>query len=137
LTPLDLSSGRYPNIEMLYREASLLLTAYSSCAIDFMLTDKPVLSFAYDHDHYANSERGLFYELEHVFPGPVCRDFAQLAQALEDVFKQPDAAATDVRGWKRRLFFDHCDDQASWRVVGRVKGMYVAGTAATGTRSME
>src|SRR5690606_5506502 len=91
LSPLDLSSARYPNIEVLYREAALLLTDYSSCAIDFMLTGRPVVSFAYDHDHYAGSERGLFYDLEHVFPGPVCRDFGQLAQALEDVFEQPDA----------------------------------------------
>src|SRR5678816_3948461 len=66
---LDLSSARYPNIEMLYREAALLVTDYSSCAIDFMLTGRPAISFAYDHDQYANSERGLFYDLEHVFPG--------------------------------------------------------------------
>jgi CDP-glycerol glycerophosphotransferase (TagB/SpsB family) len=121
---LDLSSSRYPNIEMLYREASLLLTDYSSCAMDFMLTGRPVLSFAYDHDRYANSERGLFYDLEHVFPGPVCRDFAQLARELETVFDAP-AIPRGVYELKRQVFFDHVDDANAWRVVQRVKALYV------------
>lgn len=60
-----LTAAEYPNPEILYREASLLITDYSSCFIDFMLTDKPMISFAYDLDHYAAVERGLFYELEH------------------------------------------------------------------------
>src|SRR5690606_19403355 len=85
LGALDLSSKRYPNIEVLYRQAAMLITDYSSCAIDFMLTGRPSVSFAYDLEHYAGTERGLFYDLEHVFPGPVCRDFAQLSGALESL----------------------------------------------------
>jgi CDP-glycerol glycerophosphotransferase (TagB/SpsB family) len=90
-----------------------------------MLTGKPVVSFAYDHDRYANSERGLFYDLDHVFPGPVCRDFDALARALEqvqiDVGTRPDVTYQ----WKRRLFFDHQDDQNAWRLVDRVKRLYL------------
>jgi CDP-glycerol glycerophosphotransferase (TagB/SpsB family) len=122
---LDLSSSRYPDIEILYREAALLVTDYSSCAIDFMLTGKPVVSFAYDYDHYANTERGLFYDLEHVFPGPVCRDFTQLRGALEKVFIALGHSRGDSYAWKRRLFFDHLDDANAWRVVKRVKQLYV------------
>src|SRR5690606_23952713 len=44
LGALDLSARRYPNIEVLYRQASMLLTDYSSCAIDFMLTGRPAIS---------------------------------------------------------------------------------------------
>jgi CDP-glycerol glycerophosphotransferase (TagB/SpsB family) len=121
---LDLSSARYPNIEMLYREAALLVTDYSSCAIDFMLTGRPVISFAYDHDQYANSERGLFYDLDHVFPGPVCRDFAELAAALERTFGDETHDQDDFL-LRRRVFFDHIDDLNAWRVVSNVKALYV------------
>jgi CDP-glycerol glycerophosphotransferase (TagB/SpsB family) len=85
-----------------------------------------VISFAYDHDQYANSERGLFYDLDHVFPGPVCRDFAELAAALERTFgDEVDARERRSYEWKRKLFFDHEDDENSWRLVCKVKQQYL------------
>lgn len=127
LDPIDLSARRYPDIEMLYRVADGLVTDYSSCAVDFLLTGKPVISFAYDYDRYVNEERGLFYDLEKVLPGPVCRDFAQLAEGLDDVFVERTPSELEEYAWRRRRFFDHFDDRNARRVVQRVKGLYVRG----------
>jgi CDP-glycerol glycerophosphotransferase (TagB/SpsB family) len=89
-----------------------------------MLTGRPAISFAYDHDRYANSERGLFYDLEHVFPGPVCRNFAELAAALERTFENEIHEQDDFL-LRRRIFFDHIDDMNAWRVVSNVKALYI------------
>jgi CDP-glycerol glycerophosphotransferase (TagB/SpsB family) len=89
-----------------------------------MLTGRPVLSFAYDLDEYENEERGLFYDLEHVFPGAVCRDFGQLAAALEE-FAQGGHPGDGDRELKLRMFFDHPDDSSSARVVARVRELYL------------
>ncbi|MGJ4727998.1 CDP-glycerol glycerophosphotransferase family protein [Luteimonas sp. SDU101] len=129
LGALDLSAARYPNIEVLYRQSAALVTDYSSCAIDFMLTGRPVVSFAYDLEHYAGSERGLFYDLDHVFPGPVCRDFAQLAHCLQNL--PLDTRPDDARAWRSRLFFDHTDDNSAWRLVQRVRKLYARPDEAT------
>jgi len=88
-----------------------------------MLTGRPAISFAYDFEHYAGSERGLFYDLDHVFPGPVCRDFGKLMEALE-VAVLPDAL-DPARAWRARFFFDHVDDASARRLAGRVKGLYI------------
>ena len=116
-----LAAAEYPNPEILYREASLLITDYSSCFIDFMLTEKPMISFAYDLDHYAAVERGLFYDLEHVFPGPVCRDFSDLQRALAASSEPGNPLATASYQWKKRIFFDHYDDCNSARLVKRIE----------------
>ncbi|NLF76220.1 MAG: hypothetical protein GX573_11020, partial [Chloroflexi bacterium] len=121
LEPLDLSDERFPNVEMLYRASSALVTDYSSCFIDYMLTGKPAVSFAYDLDRYVGVERGAFYDLGDVFPGPVCRNFEQLVAALEALFRPLDAMRAAELEWKRRLFFDHLDDRNAARVVERVK----------------
>jgi CDP-glycerol glycerophosphotransferase (TagB/SpsB family) len=126
LDTIDLSSRRYPDLEVLYRVADALVTDYSSCLVDFMLTGKPVISFAYDYDRYANEERGLFYDLEDVVPGPVCRDFPQFAEALDQVFDHPTPAQLEDYAWKRARFFDHLDDDNAARVVARVKRLYVS-----------
>ncbi|MBA1190727.1 hypothetical protein G7Z99_17015 [Pseudomonas entomophila] len=121
LDALDLSDEHYPNVEVLYRSARLLITDYSSCFIDFMLTGKPMVSFAYDYEYYAGVERGLFYELEHVFPGAVCFSF----EALHEALKLTETALTTERiasyDWKKKIFFDHCDDRNSARLIERVK----------------
>lgn len=121
LAPLDLNDQRFPDAELVYREAAVLLTDYSSCFIDFMLTGKPAISFAYDLESYATLERGLFYDLEFAFPGPVCRSFAQLRDALECIFAPPDATTAAVRVRQRTLFFDYVDDRNAARVAARVR----------------
>jgi CDP-glycerol glycerophosphotransferase (TagB/SpsB family) len=125
LNPINVSSRRYPDLEVLYRVADALVSDYSSCLVDFLMTGRPVVSFAYDYDHYARIERGLVYELERVLPGPVCRTFEQFAGALDDVFRERTPEELEEYNWRRRIFFDHLDDQASWRVVQKVKGLYL------------
>lgn len=125
LEPIDISSRRYPHLEVLYRVADALVTDYSSCLVDFMLTGRPVVSFAYDLDRYAMHERGLFYDLGQVIPGPVCRTFDDLAPALDDLFRPRTAEELDTYAWQRRIFFQYIDDQSSRRVVDRVRRLYV------------
>lgn len=120
LGPINLSSRRYPDLEVLYGAADALISDYSSCLVDFMLTGRPVISFAYDLDHYSTQERGLFYDLDQVLPGPVARDFGQLATALDGLFEPRTPAQDEEYAWKRRLFFDHVDDSNARRVVTRV-----------------
>lgn len=121
LDVLDLSAARFPNVELLYRRSAALITDYSSTFIDYMLTGKPAVSFAYDYDRYLGVERGAFYDLADVFPGPVCRSFAELAVALDALFETRTPLEAAALAWKRRMFFDHLDDRNAARVVERVK----------------
>ncbi|MFD1824940.1 CDP-glycerol glycerophosphotransferase family protein [Mumia zhuanghuii] len=127
LQPVDMSSRKYPDLEVLYRVASGLVTDYSSCVVDFLLTGKPVVSFAYDYEHYTSTERGLFYDLDQVLPGPVCRDFAAFGDALDVLFVDRTPAEKEEYAWRRQVFFDHLDDRSASRVVERVKALYVDG----------
>lgn len=123
LGSLDVSSRRYPDLEVMYRAADGLVSDYSSCLVDFMLTGRPVASFAYDLDHYSHEERGLFYDLRQVLPGPVCETFDELIRSMETFFDVPDARQQEEYAWRRRLFFDHIDDGAAARVVERVTSL--------------
>ena len=120
---IDLSSKKYPNIEILYRLADILITDYSSCFIDFMLTGKPMLSFAYDLEKYAEKERGFFYDIEMVFPGQICRDFDMLYKNLDKLLVDPVANNDPMYDFKRRIFFNYIDSKNSKRLVEKVKEM--------------
>ena len=70
---LDVSPRRFPSTAAVLRATDVLVTDYDGTALDFTVTGRPVVSFAHDLDTAADR---LLYDLEHMFPGPVCRDFA-------------------------------------------------------------
>ena len=55
--------GKYPDIQELLVAADIMITDYSSCVFDFMLSSKPAFIFATDIEKY-NSDRGFCYPLE-------------------------------------------------------------------------
>lgn len=85
-----------------------------------MLTGRPQISFAFDRARYAGQERGLFYNLEDVFPGPVCEDFHSLLAALEATLAEQETEHPLVYEHKRRMFFEYLDDRSTARLVERL-----------------
>ncbi|WP_249676933.1 CDP-glycerol glycerophosphotransferase family protein [Pseudomonas abieticivorans] len=114
---LDLGRLHFSEIELLYREADMLVTDYSSAFIDFMLTGKPQICFAYDLDRYESVERGLFYPLDMAFPGPICGDFDSFLAALEKGLAGDELEARNLYEHKRRMFFDYVDAGSTTRLL--------------------
>lgn len=118
-TLLDLGHDRFHEIAPLLRESSLVVTDYSSVFIDALYLDLPVLSFAYDLNHYRQHQNGLLYDMDLAFPGPVTTDFASFLAALEAqlagrVPRGPRYAAA------RRMFFRHDDAHNTDRLLQRL-----------------
>ena len=62
----------YPDIQELILMADSMITDYSSCIFDFLLTRRPGFIFATDIEAY-NTERGFYYSLEST-PFPIATD---------------------------------------------------------------
>ena len=58
-----------------------MITDYSSCLFDFVLTRRPGFIFATDVDEY-NQERGFYYPLEST-PFPIATNNAELMQNVK------------------------------------------------------
>lgn len=115
---LDLSPTRFPSTAVLLRSADALITDYDGSALDFLITGRPVVSFAPDLDEQ-NGE--LFFDLEHLFPGPVCRDVDALCDSLATIFDVPSLATARHYARVRDLLIDHRDGQNAARAVNRVR----------------
>lgn len=118
---LPLPGTAFANIEVLYRVSYCLVTDYSSCFFDYMLTYKPCISFAYDLDHYQAQERGTFYDLRAVFPGPVCETFSELLAALECTAMRAMPNDDPQLALKRSFFLRYADANNANRVVERLR----------------
>ena len=71
----------YMDMQELLAAADCLLTDYSSCAFDFMLTRRPVFLYATDIHRY-DTVRGFYYPLEST-PFPLAHDNAQLQENID------------------------------------------------------
>ncbi len=118
---IDVGAKYFPNIEVLYRKADILITDYSSCFIDFMLTGKPMISFAYDYEEYSKHERGLFYDLEFAFAGNICKDFDTLFEEIQKLIQKESTIDEKSYKFKQKLFFDYLDANNAQRLIERVE----------------
>lgn len=121
---VDLSARRFESTSVVLRAADALLTDYDGGALDFTVTGRPVVAYAPDLSRVADH---LLYDLEHIFPGPVCGDADELALALSTVFGSPTAQETTRYRRSRDLLIDHRDGQSSARVVHRVRELVEGG----------
>ena len=67
--PRIINGNKYDDIQELLSVSDVVITDYSSCIFDFMLTRKPGYIYASDIEKY-NTKRGLYYTLE-TTPFPV------------------------------------------------------------------
>ena len=86
--------------------SDMLITDYSSCFFDFLLTDKPIIHYLYDYEYYANDDRGLYYVKEDVVCGDSVETIDELLQAIEDNLKFPDKNAL-LRQCRREQFMTY------------------------------
>lgn len=114
--------SRLPDPTDLLLVADVLISDYSSVIFDFVHTDRPVLLFAYDLEHYRDTLRGFTFDLEEKAPGPLLRDSASLIEAVRaaDVVGARYARA---RAEFRAEFCDLDDGQAARRIVDRMLDM--------------
>lgn len=124
LGPLDLSVRRFPHAEILYRLSDTLVSDYAPGLVDFLLTGRPVVVHAPDYDQL-RSEGRVPLDLHDFLPGPVCRDFRELTDALDAALAGPDTVEALRYAWSRDLFFEHQDDHNAWRAVQRLRAMAV------------
>lgn len=59
----------------------VLITDYSSIFFDYLVTDKPVIFYAWDHELYS-SYRGMYFD-DNELPGPILDDIESVGHALQ------------------------------------------------------
>jgi len=110
----------YPDVNVILRITDVLITDYSSIYIDFLLTGRPILHFAYDVDRYVG-ERGFLYELSDAMSDQWFTTFADLLAYLDRALAGSGVNEPRYSG-ARKLFHGHTND-ASRDVAGRLRAL--------------
>jgi CDP-glycerol glycerophosphotransferase len=111
--------SNHPDIAELYLAADVLVTDYSSAMFDFAITGKPILFFVHDLEHYRDSVRGFYFDLEADAPGPLCRTLDELIGRLDETPAAEAAFAPAYQAFREK-FCCRDDGHATDRVLDRL-----------------
>lgn len=108
-------SGHHDVTELMLA-ADVLITDYSSVMFDFANTKRPMIFFAYDYDKYMYEERGAYFDLAEVAPGPVVGTTEEVIDALRDIEAVRDSYTATYEEFVAR-FCEYETGKASETVV--------------------
>lgn len=110
----------YPSVSELFLAADVLVTDYSSAMFDFSITNKPMVFMAPDYVEYSNAQRGLYFDLMSMAPGPVVGSSIELLDVLSNWPKLSKTTAFDNYSEFRDRFVSDDDGRSSERVASQV-----------------
>lgn len=64
--------------------SDVLITDYSSCYMDYLILNRPIIHFAYDYKKYKENDQGFYYDLNDVAAGQVIINIDSLFQSIKD-----------------------------------------------------
>ena len=113
---LDVSESPCREVGTLLRRADVLVTDYSSVWLDYLLLDRPVVSYCYDLESFIN-ERGMLYNYGSIFPGKLNLTFESFLSELQ---KAMNGGPSKKQMQVKRLFHMYIDGKNSQRICERL-----------------
>ena len=103
----DITNEEIETQTFLY-QADVLITDYSSCYIDYLALDRPIVLYAYDMEDYLSKERNIFVPFSENNVGPKVQNTDQLCDVLDIVSINwcDDNHAEGRMALKRKFFSD-------------------------------
>jgi CDP-glycerol glycerophosphotransferase (TagB/SpsB family) len=101
---VDITNTEY-DTQLLLKKAAILVTDYSSCYVDYLLLNKPIIFYNYDYDDYVLNDRDLYFDYEGTTPGPKVKDFSSLLGSLETSMNESEETYRIERERVKNMFY--------------------------------
>ena len=101
---------------------SIMISDYSSIALDFALLDRPVIFHGSDYEWFEKNEAGFNLDFPNVIPGPMTGNWKETLEEVKKYYEDPSKDA-DLREEKCKYFFDKSVNgpDNSERIVAEIK----------------
>ena len=117
---LDISTTEYDS-QLLLKHASILITDYSSCYVDYLLLNKPVIFYNFDYENYVLNDRDLYFDYNDTTPGPKVTDFPSLLNSLEKSVSEEHCYESDREKVKNIFYSKDNQTTVGQKILAKVK----------------
>ena len=118
---IDLTGTDY-DTQLLMKNSNMLITDYSSCYVDYLLTEKPIGFYCFDLEEYQKNDRELVFKYEDSTPGFKAFSFEELYDQLNEFLAyQADEYALERVNMKSKFFDQYACREASPLIEQKIK----------------
>jgi CDP-glycerol glycerophosphotransferase (TagB/SpsB family) len=107
-----------------FNESALMITDYSSVAMDFAYLRKPIVYTQFDYEEFyaAHTVEEGYFDFEKNGFGPVCYDYES---AVREIIAQINADCVEPDIYRQRIdgFFSYNDDKSCERIFTELERM--------------
>jgi CDP-glycerol glycerophosphotransferase (TagB/SpsB family) len=97
--------------QLLLKYTDILITDYSSCYIDYLLLDRPIIFYNYDYDAYVRNDRELYFDYNDVTPGEKVSNYKELITNINDYLVNNKDNFFAQRQKIKRLFYSESNEK--------------------------
>lgn len=118
--------GTFPedDVQVLLKTSGILITDYSSVAMDFALLDKPLCYYQFDYEIFRNGHLGEgYFDYERDGFGPVCKAESDVLQTVEEYLLGTGSEPEEYQA-RREAFFtlkDRKNCQRTYDAIQKLK----------------
>lgn len=126
---IDLT-GEVLDTQVLLAQSDVLVTDFSSCYIDYLTLNRPIIFYAYDYERFITQERDFYWKYDKIEAGYAATTKEDFTKALESVASDwVDGAHITGRQNLRLLYFDKNVEMGT----SREKHKYIIDSLANNT----
>lgn len=102
--------------QVLLTQADVLITDFSSCYVDYLALNRPIIFYAFDYDDYLNNERDYYWKYDKITAGYTTKTRDELLTALVALCNDwSDSIHIKGREEMRLIYFDKDIEMGSSR----------------------
>ena len=102
----------------------VLITDYSSIAVDFCLTNRPIIFYIYDYNEYISKCRTLYCDIRNVAPRPFAYTQEELFSFLRDMSWYYDPKYRTKYEKFKEMFHKYKDGNSCERVENLLETLF-------------
>jgi CDP-glycerol glycerophosphotransferase (TagB/SpsB family) len=109
-----------PSAQVLLDCADLIITDYSSCYIDYLLLDRPILFYSYDLEDYLANDREMYFDYKSSVPGPICENKERLEYEISSILEGKDVYKERREYWRNFFYSKENQQQVSKKQIDAI-----------------
>src|SRR5699024_10867868 len=114
---IDDWSEKIDDVQNLLLITDLLISDYSSIVTDFVLTGRPILTYAYDFEVFKQKCRSIYYDLNVILPRPLVKEEEELLEKIKDRHWCSSPQVKSSYENFRKTFHSYLDGDSGRRVM--------------------
>lgn len=108
---IDISNKDYDS-QLLLKYAHILITDYSSCYIDYLLLNRPIIFYYFDFDNYLINDREMYFDYDKVTPGPKVKTFKELYTLLQQMINNNEGDYQNQLKDVKNIFYSYSNQKS-------------------------